>query len=177
MDQSIDRRLDGQIAKMRQSLTGTALEAARSRGQGRVGAAHVLYALYRDEGFTGRLLRGHGLESGEVRRLMGGIPNEPLKAGAEPVLDADVRHILESADDTLEVLRRIQADGQVTALLASHGIGKPKVQPDRAQVQAAACVGMALAAAFGHGADRRVCVDYLAYVRLQLEAAFDEERQ
>ena len=177
MNQSIDQRLDEQIAEMRQSLTDVALEAARSRGQRRAGAAHVLYALYRDGGFTGRLLHGHGLESGEVRRLMGGMPNEPLIDGAEPVLDASVRRILESSNDTLEVLRRIQGDDRVAALLASHGIGKPGTQPDRVQVQAAAGVGMALAASFGHGADRRVCVDYLAYVRLQLEAAFDEGNQ
>lgn len=56
MDSTSDKR----IAAMRGSLMGTALEAAESRGQGLAGVAHVLYALYRDDGFelsrTGRKL-------------------------------------------------------------------------------------------------------------------------
>ena len=77
----MDSTLDKRIAAMRGSLMDTALEAAESRGQRLAGVAHVLYALYRDDGFAGRLLRAHGLESAEIRRLMGTVPNMPLADG------------------------------------------------------------------------------------------------
>ena len=50
----MDSTLDKRIAAMRGSLMDTALEAAESRGQGLAGVAHVLYALYRDDGDTFR---------------------------------------------------------------------------------------------------------------------------
>lgn len=53
----MDSTLNKRIAAMRGSLMDTALEAAESRGQRLAGVAHVLYALYRDDGFAGRLLR------------------------------------------------------------------------------------------------------------------------
>lgn len=58
----MDSTLNKRIAAMRGSLMDAALEAAESRGQRLVGVAHVLYALYRDDGFAGRLLRAHGLD-------------------------------------------------------------------------------------------------------------------
>lgn len=100
--------------------------------------AHVLYALYRDDGFAGRLLRAHGLESAEIRRLMGTVPNMPLADGGKPVPNLSTRRILKHANDTLEVLRYLQGNDQVAGLLASHGIGKPDRQPTQAQVLAAA---------------------------------------
>lgn len=56
----MDSTLDKRIAAMRGSLMDTALEAAESRGQRLAGVAHTLYALYRDDGFAGRLLRAPG---------------------------------------------------------------------------------------------------------------------
>lgn len=134
----MDSTLDKRIAAMRGSLMDTALEAAESRGQGLAGVAHVLYALYRDDGFAGRLLRAHGLESAEIRRLMGTVPNMPLADGGKPVPNLSTRRILKHANDTLEVLRYLQGNDQVAGLLASHGIGKPDRQPTQAQVLAAA---------------------------------------
>lgn len=125
----MDSTLDKRIAAMRSSLMDTALEAAESRGQGLAGVAHVLYALYRDDGFAGRLLRAHGLESAEIRRLMGTVPNMPLADGGKPVPNLSTRRILKHANDTLEVLRYLQGNDQVAGLLASHGIGKPDRQP------------------------------------------------
>lgn len=130
MDSTSDKR----IAAMRSSLMDTALEAAESRGQGLAGVAHALYALYRDDGFAGRLLRAHGLESAEIRRLMGTVPNMPLADGGKPVPNLSTRRILKHANDTLEVLRYLQGNDQVAGLLASHGIGKPDRQPTQAQV-------------------------------------------
>lgn len=103
----MDSTLDKRIAAMRSSLMDTALEAAESRGQGLAGVAHVLYALYRDDGFAGRLLRAHGLESAEIRRLMGTVPNMPLADGGKPVPNLSTRRILKHANDTLEVLRHL----------------------------------------------------------------------
>lgn len=96
MDSTSDKR----IAAMRSSLMDTALEAAESRGQGLAGVAHALYALYRDDGFAGRLLRAHGLESAEIRRLMGTVPNMPLADGGKPVPNLSTRRILKHANDT-----------------------------------------------------------------------------
>lgn len=62
----MDSTLDKRIAAMRGSLMDTALEAAESRGQRLAGVAHTLYALYRDDGFAGRLLRAHGLGVADV---------------------------------------------------------------------------------------------------------------
>lgn len=59
----MDSTLDKRIAAMRGSLMDAALESAESRGQRLAGVAHVLYALYRDDGFAGRLPRAHGLET------------------------------------------------------------------------------------------------------------------
>lgn len=128
----MDSTLDKRIAAMRGSLMDTALEAAESRGQRLAGVAHVLYALYRDDGFAGRLLRAHGLESAEIRRLMGTVPNMPLADGGKPVPNLSTRRILKHANDTLEILRYLQGNDQVAGLLASHGIGKPDRQPTHA---------------------------------------------
>lgn len=106
MDSTSDKR----IAAMRGSLMDTALEAAGSRGQRLAGVAHVLYALYRDDGFAGRLLRAHGLESAEIRRLMGTVPNMPLADGGKPVSNLSTRRILKHANDTVEVLRYLQGN-------------------------------------------------------------------
>lgn len=114
----MDSTLDKRIAAMRGSLMDTALEAAESRGQRLAGVAHVLYALYRDDGFAGRLLRAHGLESAEIRRLMGTVPNMPLADGGKPVSNLSTRRILKHANDTLEVLRYLQGNDQVAGLLA-----------------------------------------------------------
>lgn len=127
----MDSTLDKRIAAMRGSLMDTALEAAESRGQRLAGVAHVLYALYRDDGFAGRLLRAHGLESAEIRRLMGTVPNMPLADGGKPVPNLSTRRILKHANDTLEILRYLQGNDQVARLLASHGIGKPASQRRR----------------------------------------------
>lgn len=62
----MDSTLDKRIAAMRGSLMDTALEAAESRGQRLAGVAHVLYALYRDDGFAERGARGHGLGAADV---------------------------------------------------------------------------------------------------------------
>lgn len=134
----MDSTLDKRIAAMRGSLMDTALEAAESRGQRLAGVAHTLYALYRDDGFAGRLLRAHGLESAEIRLLMGMVPNMPLADGGKPVPNLSTRRILKHANDTLEVLRYLQGNDQVAGLLASHGIGKPDRQPTQAQVLATA---------------------------------------
>lgn len=149
----MDSTLDKRIAAMRGSLMNTALEAAESRGQRLAGVAHVLYALYRDDGFAGRLLRAHGLESAEIRRLMGTVPNMPLADGGKPVPNLSTRRILKHANDTLEVLRYLQGNDQVAGLLASHGIGKPDRQPTQAQVLAAAQAGIEAAGPLALGRD------------------------
>lgn len=169
MDSTSDKR----IAAMRGSLMDTALEAAESRGQGLAGVAHVLYALYRDDGFAGRLLRAHGLESAEIRRLMGTVPNMPLADGGKPVPNLSTRRILKHANDTLEVLRYLQGNDQVAGLLASHGIGKPDRQPTQAQVLAAAQAGIEAAGPLAPGRDYGMDPDHLARVRLMLEAALN----
>lgn len=169
----MDSTLDKRIAAMRGSLMNTALEAAESRGQRLAGVAHVLYALYRDDGFAGRLLRAHGLESAEIRRLMGTVPNMPLADGGKPVPNLSTRRILKHANDTLEVLRYLQGNDQVAGLLASHGIGKPDRQPT--QVLAAAQAGIEAAGPLALGRDYGMDPGYLARVRLMLEAALDGE--
>lgn len=169
----MDSTLDKRIAAMRGSLMDTALEAAESRGQRLAGVAHVLYALYRDDGFAGRLLRAHGLESAEVRRLMGEVPNMPLPDGEKPAPGVSTRRILGHANDTVEILRYIQGNGQVASLLASHGIGKPDRQPTQAQVLAAARAGVEAAGLLAPGWDWKTDPDYLARVRLMLEAALN----
>lgn len=171
MDSTSDKR----IAAMRGSLMDTALEAAESRGQGLAGVAHVLYALYRDDGFAGRLLRAHGLESAEIRRLMGTVPNMPLADGGKPVPNLSTRRILKHANDTLEILRYLQGNDQVAGLLASHGIGKPDRQPTQAQVLAAAQAGIEAAGLLAPGRDYGMDPDHLARVRLMLEAAMNGE--
>lgn len=168
--------LDMQIQAMRDTIAATALDAAQSRGVRHAGDAFLLYALYRDEGLTGRMLRGRGVESGEVRRLMGDIPNRPLESDGKPVLDESSRRILKHANDTVEILRHVQRDGRVAALLAAHGIGLPALQPTQEQVMAASRTGILLAQSASPYADRRVGVDYLAYTRLMLEAAMNEEK-
>lgn len=169
MDSTSDKR----IAAMRGSLMDTALEAAESRGQGLAGVAHVLYALYRDDGFAGRLLRAHGLESAEIRRLMGTVPNMPLADGGKPVPNLSTRRILKHANDTLEILRYLQGNDQVAGLLASHGIGKPDRQPTQAQVLAAAQAGVEAAGPLAPGRDYGMNPGHLARVRLMLEAALN----
>lgn len=71
--------LKEQIQALMDSLADTALSAAESRHQSQAGEAHLLYALYRNDGLVGSILRGHGLESSEIRLLMSDIPNRPLK--------------------------------------------------------------------------------------------------
>ena len=171
----MDSTLDKRIAAMRGSLMDAALEAAESRGQRLAGVAHVLYALYHDDGFAGRLLRAHGLESAEIRLLMGAVPNMPLADGAKPVPNLSTRRILKHANDTLEVLRYLQGNGQVAGLLASHGIGKPDRQPTQAQVLAAAQAGIEAAGPLAPGRDCGMDPGYLARVRLMLEAALNGE--
>lgn len=123
----MDSTLDKRIAAMRGSLMDTALEAAESRGQRLAGVAHTLYALYRDDGFAGRLLRAHGLESAEIRLLMGMVPNMPLADGGKPVPNLSTRRILKHANDTLEVLRYLQGQRPSgrTARLAWHRKARP----------------------------------------------------
>ena len=169
----MDSTLDKRIAAMRGSLMDTALEAAESRGQRLAGVAHVLYALYRDDGFAGRLLRAHGLESAEIRRLMGTVPNMPLADGGKPVPNLSTRHILKHANDTLEVLRYLQGNDQVAGLLASHGIGRPDRQPTQAQVLAAAQAGVEAAGLLAPERDYGINPDHLARVRLMLEASLN----
>lgn len=70
--------LKEQIQALMDSLADTALSAAESRHQSQAGEAHLLYALYRNDGLVGSILRGHGLESSEIRLLMSDIPNHPL---------------------------------------------------------------------------------------------------
>lgn len=166
----MDSTLDKRIAAMRGSLMDAALEAAASRGQRLAGAAHVLYALYRDDGFAGCLLRAHGVESAEIRRLIGEVPNMPLPDGGKPAPGVSTRRILGHANDTVEILRYVQGNGQVAALLASHGIEKPDRQPTQAQVLAAVRAGIETA-----GRDWKTDPDYLARVRLMLEAALNEK--
>lgn len=173
----MDSTLDKRIAAMRGSLMDTALEAAESRGQRLAGVAHVLYALYRDDGFAGRLLRAHGLESAEIRRLMGTVPNMPLADGGKPVPNLSTRRILKHANDTLEILRYLQGNDQVAGLLASHGIGKPDRQPTQAQVLAAARAGVEAAGLLAPGRDYGMDPSYLARVRLMLEAALDGDSE
>lgn len=83
--------LEEQIQALMDSLADTALSAAESRHQSQAGEAHLLYALYRNDGLVGSMLRGHGLESSEIRLLMSDIPNRPLKMGEDPVLSASSR--------------------------------------------------------------------------------------
>lgn len=173
----MDSTLDKRIAAMRGSLMNTALEAAESRGQRLAGVAHVLYALYRDDGFAGRLLRAHGLESAEIRRLMGTVPNMPLADGGKPVPNLSTRRILKHANDTLEILRYLQGNDQVAGLLASHGIGKPDRQPTQAQVLAAAQASVEVAGLLAPGRDYGMDPSYLARVRLMLEAALDGDSE
>lgn len=71
--------LEEQIQALMDSLADTALSAAESRHQSQAGEAHLLYALYRNDGLVGSMLRGYGLESSEIRLLMSDIPNRPLK--------------------------------------------------------------------------------------------------
>lgn len=76
--------LEEQIQALMDSLADTALSAAESRHQSQAGEAHLLYALYRNDGLVGSMLRGYGLESSEIRLLMSDIPNRPLKMGEDP---------------------------------------------------------------------------------------------
>lgn len=165
-----NRSLNEQIADMRGALEETAVEAARSRGQRLVKVAHVLYALYRRDGIVGRLLRAHGVDSADIRRLMGEHSNEPLKGGENPVPWVSVRRILASANDPVEVLRYVQGSDMVAGLLSAHGIGYPEHQPTREQVIAASHVGVTLARTMNPGRGADLGVEYLAYVRLMLEA-------
>lgn len=91
--------LEEQIQALMDSLADTALSAAESRHQSQAGEAHLLYALYRNDGLVGSMLRGYGLESSEIRLLMSDIPNRPLKMGEDPVLSSSSRHILHDAHD------------------------------------------------------------------------------
>lgn len=59
--------LEEQIQALMDSLADTALSAAESRHQSQAGEAHLLYALYRNDGLVGSILRGHGLESSATR--------------------------------------------------------------------------------------------------------------
>lgn len=117
--------LKEQIQALMDSLADTALSAAESRHQSQAGEAHLLYALYRNDGLVGSILRGHGLESSEIRLLMSDIPNRPLKMGEDPVLSSSSRHILHDAHDAVEVLRQVQRDSHVELLLRAHGIELP----------------------------------------------------
>lgn len=98
--------LKEQIQALMDSLADTALSAAESRHQSQAGEAHLLYALYRNDGLVGSMLRGHGLESSEIRLLMSDIPNRPLKTGEDPVLSTSSRRILHDAHDAAEDVRR-----------------------------------------------------------------------
>lgn len=117
--------LEEQIQALMDSLADTALSAAESRHQSQAGEAHLLYALYRNDGLVGSMLRGYGLESSEIRLLMSDIPNRPLKMGEDPVLSSSSRHILHDAHDAVEVLRHVQRDSHVELLLRAHGIELP----------------------------------------------------
>ena len=172
----MDTALDAQANVMRSSLADTTLEAAGSRGMKYAGVVFLLYALYRDDGLTGRLLRGHGVEFGEIRRLMGEIPNCSLEDGEKPILGLSSRRILKQANDTVEILRYVQGNERIALLLSKHGISLPEQQPTREQVLAAAKTGVRLTRLFNPRQDRRAGVDYLAYTRLMLEAAMNEEK-
>lgn len=113
------------VKALMDSLADTALSAAESRHQSQAGEAHLLYALYWNDGLVGSMLRGHGLESSEIRLLMSDIPNRPLKMGEDPVLSSPSRHILHDAHDAVEVLRQVQRDSHVELLLRAHGIELP----------------------------------------------------
>ena len=158
--------LKEQIQALMDSLADTALSAAESRHQSQAGEAHLLYALYRNDGLVGSMLRGHGLESSD-------IPNRPLKMGEDPVLSASSRHILHDAHDAVEVLRQVQRDSHVELLLRAHGIELPERQPTREQVEAASRTGVNLAQTVSPNRGRQVGVDYLSYTRLMLEAALN----
>ena len=119
--------LEEQIQALMDSLADTALSAAESRHQSQAGEAHLLYALYRNDGLVGSMLRGYGLESSEIRLLMSDIPNRPLKMGEDPVLSSSSRHILHDAHDAVEVLRHVQRDSHVELLLRAHGIELPRI--------------------------------------------------
>lgn len=165
--------LKEQIQALMDSLADTALSAAESRHQSQAGEAHLLYALYWNDGLVGSMLRGHGLESSEIRLLMSDIPNRPLKMGEDPVLSSPSRHILHDAHDAVEVLRQVQRDSHVELLLRAHGIELPEHQPTRKQVEAASRTGVNLAQTVSPNRGRQVGVDYLSYTRLMLEAALN----
>lgn len=169
----VDAILDAQVRAICSSLADTTLEAAKSRGMRYAGVAFLLYALYRDEGLAGRLLREHGVESGEIRRLMGEIPNCPLEDGEKPVLGLSSRRILKHANDTVEILRYVQGNERIDSLLSKHGISLPELQPTQEQVLAAATTGVQLTRLFTPRQDRHASVDYLSYTRLMLEAALN----
>lgn len=76
--------LKEQIQALMDSLADTALSAAESRHQSQAGEAHLLYALYRNDGLVGSMLRGHGLESSEIRLLMSDIPEPSVENGRRP---------------------------------------------------------------------------------------------
>lgn len=156
--------LEEQIQALMDSLADTALSAAESRHQSQAGEAHLLYALYRNDGLVGSILRGHGLESSEIRLLMSDIPNRPLKMGEDPVLSSSSRHILHDAHDAVEVLRQVQRDSHVELLLRAHGIELPEHQPTREQVEAASRTGVNLAQTVSPNRGRQVGVDYLVFV-------------
>lgn len=165
--------LKEQIQALTNSLADTALSAAQSRHQSQAGEAHLLYALYRNDGLVGSMLRGHGLESSEIRLLMSDMPNRPLKMGEEPVLSSSSRRILHDAHDAVEVLRQVQRDIHVELLLRAHGIELPEHQPTWGQVAAASRIGFNLAQTVSPNRGRQVGVDYLSYTRLMLEAALN----
>lgn len=165
-----NKSLNQQIADMRAALEETAMEAARSRGQRYMKVSHVLYALYMRDGIVGRLLRGHGIDSADIRRLMGEQPNEPLKDGENPVPWVSARRIIRHANDPVEILRYVQGNDMAAGLLSAHGIGYPEHQPTREQVVAASHVGVTLAQTMNPGRGADLGVEYLAYVRLMLEA-------
>lgn len=167
--------LKEQIQALMDSLADTALSAAESRHQSQAGEAHLLYALYRNDGLVGSMLRGHGLESSGIRLLMSDIPNRPLKMGEDPVLSSSSRHILHDAHDAVEVLRHVQRDSHVELLLRAHGIELPEHQPTREQVEAASRTGVNLAQTVSPNRGRQVGVDYLSYTRLMLEASLNEK--
>lgn len=148
--------LKEQIQALMDSLADTALSAAESCHQSQAGEAHLLYALYRNDGLVGSILRGHGLESSEIRLLMSDIPNRPLKMGEDPVLSSSSRHILHDAHDAVEVLRQVQRDSHVELLLRAHGIELPEHQPTREQVEAASRTGVNLAQTVSPNRGRQV---------------------
>lgn len=85
--------LEEQIQALMDSLADTALSAAESRHQSQAGEAHLLYALYRNDGLVGSILRGHGLESSEIRLLMSDIPNRPLNGRRPGIVLFQPSHI------------------------------------------------------------------------------------